>query len=96
MAHRLYGYARDRHEITWNLWIKGFRISNFRWTKVLPRTLAMKIVAVIARPLNNVTVRRDSRIDGINKSVAGFVEPMKEKKWNDHSLEHESENNITK
>ena len=74
MTHRLYGHARDRHEFTWNLQInKGFRMSNFRYH-------GQAVLALSATTLNNVTVRRDGRIDGISKSVAGFVEPMKEKK----------------
>ena len=72
--HRLYGYARDRHEITWNLRFMDIR----RERRIIPDG-RKSYLALSATTLNNVTVRRDGRIDGISKSVAGFVEPKRKR-----------------
>ena len=41
--------------------------------------LALSDLQLMHTPLNSWSIRRFAQTDGINKSVAGFVEPMKEK-----------------
>ena len=78
--HRLYGYARDPHEITCNLRITDIR----RERRIIPDgrksylALSDEVAANAHTPLNSWSIRRFAQTDGINKSVAGFVEPMKE------------------